>query len=272
MDSTRIEALQALASEVRKDIVRMVGVARSGYIVTPLSVTDVLVYLYWEAMVIHPENCWHKDRDRFFLGMCAATPSLYAVLARRGYFDREELWHYKRLGAMLQPLPGFGRVPGIEAPCILSASELSLVAGCAELLNADDLGHRFFCLIGKEDCINPGFWAEVENVGGKKLHRIVLLVIVPINREEVGKETVVEYAKRFVANGWKVDFADGHDFADMERSFGMSDAKGSLPAAVFVSTLIGKGLSIPETQKAKNSKLLSLQEMDRALEELENGG
>lgn len=272
MDSARIKALQTLASEVRKDIVRMIGVARSGSIETPLSVTDVLVYLYCEAMIIQPENYLRKNRDRFVLGMSAAVPALYAVLARRGYFDREELWHYKRLGAMLTPLPNFGRVPGIDAPCVLSAGEISLVFGLAETLRTDGFDHRIFCLTGKDDCLDPDFWPIVKIIGERGLHRIILLLVVPVNAEKKGKDEAEEYAERLVESGWKVNFANGHDFADMENAFSEYDSNRSAPKAIFVNTLIGKGLSLSETQKAKYSKLLSLQEMDRALEELENGG
>lgn len=272
MIRARIDTLQALASEVRKDVVKMVGIARSGSIVTPLSITDVLVYLYWEAMIIHPENCQRRDRDHFFLGMCAAVPSFYAVLARRGYFDREALWHYKRLGAILQPLPQFGRVPGVDAPCVSSGCELSLVVGLAESLSAEGLDRRIFCLIEKEECANPDFWAEVKNIGMKGLNKIALLIAVQDDGGGIEKAAIGEYVEMFTAAGWQVDFSDGHDYADMERSFVTFGSLGSLPTVVFVSTLTGKGLSLPETRKVKKSGLLSLQEMDRALEELENGG
>lgn len=271
MDSARIETLQALASEVRKDIVRMVGVARSGSIETPLSVTDVLTYLYWEVMTVQPRNYRHKDRDRFLLGVGDAVPALYSVLARRGYFDREELWHYKRLGSMLQPLPDFPRVPGIDGPCVESASEIAVASGMAAILSAESFDSRVFCLIDINDCLNPGFWSEAAVIGKKGLRGMTLLLVNHLNDSEEAKETVAEYAKSFTEKGWYTDFTDGHDFADMERVFSRLDAKNLVPKAVFVSALTGKGLSLPELGQFRNSKMLSVQEMDRALEELENG-
>lgn len=271
MDSVRIEALKTLASDVRKDIVRMVGVARSGSIETPLSMTDVFVYLYCEAMTIEPENHLGKDRDRFLLGMSAAVPALYAVLARSGYFDREELWHYKRLGAMLLPLPDFGRIPGIDAPCLLSACEISLVFGLAESLRMDGFDRRIFCLIGKDECLDRDFWPLVKIIAEEGLYTVVLLLAVPSAGQKAEADCAEAYARRFTENGWEVSFANGHDFADMERAFGGFDPNALKPKAVFVSTLIGKGLSFSQKQRAQYTKLMSLQEMDRALEELENG-
>lgn len=271
MDSARIKTLQALASEVRKDIVRMVGVARSGSIETPLSVTDVLTYLYWEVMIIQPRDYRRKDRDRFLLGLGDAVPALYAVLARRGYFDREELWHYKRLGSVLQPLPDFSRVPGIDGPCVESASEIAVASGLAAILSVESFDSRVFCLIDINDCLHPDFWSEVEVIGKKGLRGITLLLVNQLNDYEEEKQTLAEYAKSFTEKGWHAHFADGHDFADMERVFVRLDDKDRMPKAIFISTLTGKGLSLPESRQFRNSKMLSVQEMDRALEELENG-
>lgn len=271
MDSARIETLQSLASEVRKDIVRMVGVARSGSIETPLSVTDVLTYLYWEAMVVQPQDYRRRDRDRFLLGVGDAVPALYAVLARRGYFDREELWHYKRLGSVLQPLPDFPRVPGIDGPCVESASEIAVASGLATVLRAESFDCRVFCLIDVNDCLNPDFWSEAEVIGKKCLRGITLLLVNQLNDREEEKETIAEYMKSFTEKGWYTDFADGHDFTDIERVFARLDAKNLVPKAVFVSTLTGKGLFLPESGQFRNLKTLNMQEMDRALEELENG-
>lgn len=271
MDSARIEALQSLASEVRKDIVRMIGVARSGSIETPLSVTDVLTYLYWEAMILQPQDHLRRDRDRFLLGVGGAVPALYAVLARRGYFDREELWHYKRLGSVLQPLPDFSRVPGIDGPCVESASEIAVASGLAAVLGAEFFDCRVFCMIDINDCLNPGFWSEADIIGKKGLCGITLLLVNQINDREEEKETIAGYTKNFTEKGWYTDFAEGHDFADIERTFVRLDTEKLVPKAVFVSTLTGKGLFLSESGQSRNLKTLSAQEMDRALEELENG-
>lgn len=274
MDSVREKELRVIASEIRKDIVRMVGVARSGSIEIPLSITDVLVYLYWEELRGRPEKYQFGERDHFLFGMSGAVPALYAVLARQGYFDREELWHYKRLGAMLQPLPDFRRVPGIGAPCVLSGSELSVASGLAWALRSDRPDYRIFCLVGKEDCETPDFWSEAADISAKLLTGIILLIIIPRNIEKSEKETVAGYADKFVENGWAVSFADGHDFIDMEKKWRAEDTEKIILKAVFISAQIGKGLSKTasrKTGKIKYPEPLGIQEMDRALEELENG-
>ena len=69
MDERRIEELKYISSEVRKDILRMVGMARSGPYETPLATASLLVYLYWEELVLIPAEPRRDDRDRFVLGM-----------------------------------------------------------------------------------------------------------------------------------------------------------------------------------------------------------
>ncbi len=76
-----------------------------------------------EEMLLLAHTPKRNDRDRFILGTEDGVPALYSILARRGYYGREELWNYRRLGAMLQALPDFRRTPGIDAPCV--TSELS---------------------------------------------------------------------------------------------------------------------------------------------------
>lgn len=270
MDGAKIEALQEFAAEVRKDIVRMVGVARDGSIEKPLSVADVLAFLYCDEMNTDPISYSAEMRDRFLLGMHSATPALYAVLARKGYFEREELWHYKRLGALLQSLPEYGRVPGIDAPCVRSSSEVALLAGLAQARQADGLDYRIFCLVEISDCLDPIFWIEITEIKESDKHRIMLLINSPLDRKSEG-DSAAHYAARFASIGWRADHADGHDFADMKRAFERSGDSSLAPKVVFVSTLSGKGLSLSEQRRARYFRIKSFQEMESALEELENG-
>lgn len=270
MEVAKIEALREFASEVRKDIVRMVGVARSGTIETPLSVADVLTFLYCEEMNVGPAVCQPRTRDRFLLGMCAATPALYAVLARKGYFDREELWHYKRLGALLQPLPEFRRVPGIDAPCVRQPGGIALLAGLARARQAAGIDYRIFCFIEIRDCLHEVFWSEIKKIREIDLRGTVLLINSPLGMNGKG-DSAAFYAAKFAAAGWSADHADGHDFADMKQALRRSGNFSPTPKAIFLSTLSGKGLSLLEQRKARDFRLKSFQEMENALEELENG-
>ena len=116
MKTSQRRELERIALEVRKDIVRMTGVSRSGHLDSSLSVVDILVFLYWKVLRIRPDEPLWPERDRLVFSKDHACPALYSVLARRGFFERDELWNFRRLGAMLQGRPEHARTPGVDAP------------------------------------------------------------------------------------------------------------------------------------------------------------
>lgn len=264
MEETRLEELRSIASEVRKDIVRMVGVARSGPIETPLSLADLFVYLYWEELIVLPGRHHRNDRDRFVLGIGEATPALYAVLARRGFFDREELWHYRRLGAMLQALPDFRRTPGIDAPCVETGTTLSVASALSQALGNTDTSPRVFCLIGWDSFDLEDFIAGIRSIPSGKNCRLVVIILTPRSCE--GGE-LNERADEFSVCGWDVAFANGNDFVDIEMCFTAVGSEYSRPCAIFLTTDGARSLSF--VSGANGPQTMNLEEMDQALEELE---
>lgn len=265
MTADRLEALADIASEVRKDIVRMVGVARSGSIDIAFSITNLLVYIYWEELLIVPDDIRRSDRDRFLLGIEDGVPALYAVLARRGCFGREDLWHYRRLGATLQPLPELHRVPGIDAPTVPNGNELSVAVGLASAIKMDGLDSRVFCLSDITLCDNDDFVREAETAFSRKLNNIVQLIV--FRRSPEGLLEVAKCEENLKSSGWRTVFADGHDFTDMERAFSSLSSDGGVPTAVLVGT---EPCLLPSEVNGSGAvKVLNIEDMIQVLEELE---
>ena len=86
-----LNALRRVAVELRSDILRMIAAAKSGHPVGSLSMVELLVGLYWHALRHDPQNPGWPERDLFLLSKGHGCPALYAVLAHRGYFKKEEL-------------------------------------------------------------------------------------------------------------------------------------------------------------------------------------
>lgn len=101
----RLQELERLASRTRQLILETVHHANAGHIGGPLSVTDILVSLYFEAMHINPEDHLGRDRDRFVLSKGHSAIALYTVLALRGYFPVEELPTFDEIDSRLQGTP-----------------------------------------------------------------------------------------------------------------------------------------------------------------------
>ncbi|MBR5065201.1 MAG: transketolase, partial [Oscillospiraceae bacterium] len=97
-----IKELKEVCRQVRRDIIIEVADAASGHPGGSLSAVEMLVALYFKVMNIDPKEPQKADRDRFVLSKGHAAPGLYAVLAERGYFDKEELHTLRKLGSKLQ--------------------------------------------------------------------------------------------------------------------------------------------------------------------------
>ena len=261
--------LTSIVAEVRKDIIRMVGIAGSGPLELSLSIADILVYLYWEELVVLPNAHGRNDRDRLFMGVEKAVPALYSVLANRGYFDREELWHYRRLGAMLQALPDPNRTAGIDSPCLCSALELSLASPVAQVLLSIPQRPRVFCFCDNKDFSNS-FFEEVCRTGKAHLSNLVLLIINAKNREGfIDNEMTSKHQNKFLNLGWTVDCVNGNSFVNLERVFSLLDYKNNKPKAIFVEINPNNDYTFIESLKSSKPRIKRLQDIALALEELE---
>ena len=97
--------LQKTANEIRKGIVSGVHAAKAGHPGGSLSAADIFTYLYFEEMNVDPKNPKDPDRDRFVLSKGHTAPGLYAALAEKGYFPKEDLLTLRHLGSYLQGHP-----------------------------------------------------------------------------------------------------------------------------------------------------------------------
>ncbi|MCK5827929.1 transketolase, partial [Candidatus Bipolaricaulota bacterium] len=97
-----IEALKGKANQLRGDVLKTVTVAKSGHPGGALGMADLLTVLYYKYLRHDPRNPQWEDRDRFVLSNGHTCPILYTILADQGYFDRDELWSFRKLGGLLQ--------------------------------------------------------------------------------------------------------------------------------------------------------------------------
>ena len=108
----QFKEVTTFARQMRRDILKMVTDAKSGHPGGSLSITDLLALLYNVEMNIDPMDSHRPNRDRLVLSKGHAAPGLYAALAGRGFFAKEELWHLRKIDAMLQGHPDMKHTPG----------------------------------------------------------------------------------------------------------------------------------------------------------------
>ncbi|MDO9509159.1 MAG: transketolase [Thermovirgaceae bacterium] len=272
MEISQRRALERTAIEVRKDVVRMIGVARSGYVASSLSAVDILVFMYWRLLNIRPEEPRMYDRDRMVLSKGHACPALYAVLANRGFFDRKELWNFRRLGSMLQGHPETPRTPGIDAPGGSLGMGLGLSNGVALALRLDGVGSRVFCLLGDGELQEGAVWEsamQTANLGLGGVTAIVDLNGIQMDGKVVSIKKIEPVKEKFESFGWRSVHADGHDMEDLERAFSVA-LSDSIPSVILAETIPGKGFSMAEKGLIGSSRPLDREMMEQALRELES--
>jgi len=212
-----INELKDVASQVRRDIIRMVHGCQSGHPGGSLGATDIVTALYFDQMQIDPKN-FKMDgagEDMFFLSNGHISPMLYSILARRGYFPVSELATFRRLGTRLQghPTPVEG-LPGIRVASGSLGQGLSVAAGVAQAKKLNSDNHLVFCLMGDGEQEEGQIWEAVMYAPAKNVDNLV--AIVDYNKKQIDGPTdevmnLGDLKAKYEAFGWKVYECNGND-------------------------------------------------------------
>src|SRR5437660_3356959 len=152
--------MEAIAKKLRREIVEMIGAAKSGHPGGSLSAVEVLVTLYFDVMRIDPANPKWPDRDRFILSKGHAAPVLYSVMAERGYPDtpKDKLNTLRQFGSIYQGHPDMRFIPSLEASTGSLGQGLSLGLGMALGARLDNRPTRIYVMLGDGESQEGQVW------------------------------------------------------------------------------------------------------------------
>jgi len=245
------ENLQAVVSQVRRDIVRMVHAVNSGHPGGSLGCVEYLVSLYFKHMN-HNAVDFKMDgvgEDIFFLSNGHISPVMYSVLARAGYFEVSELATFRKLNTRLQGHPTTHE--GLEGIRIASGSlgqglSVALGAAASKKLNGDD--SIVFTLHGDGELQEGQIWEAAMYASAKKVDN--LIAAVDVNEKQIDGSTddvlaMGSLRSKFEAFGWDViDVAQGNDLDAIDAA--ITEAKGKLghgkPVCLLLRTEMGNGV------------------------------
>ncbi len=242
--------LQKMASQVRRDIVRMVHAVSSGHPGGSLGCTDLLTYLYFNRLRYSAENFSMDGRneDMFFLSNGHISPVWYSVLARAEFFPISELATFRKLSSRLQGHPSTDKgLPGIRMASGSLGQGLSVSIGAAtsKRLNNDD--KWVYCLMGDGELQEGQVWEAAMYASARKMGN--LIAIVDYNGRQIDGDLsevldISPLDQKWAAFGWDVYEMDGHDFTDMERVFKSIDANkaNNIPKVILMKTEMGQGV------------------------------
>ncbi len=263
--------LTRIAAEIRKDILKMSFQAKASHLTSALSMVEILTALYFGGVAnVDPLNPHWEDRDRILISKGHGGSALYATLARRGFFPKEELNHYYQNGALLGGHTEY-RVPGVEISTGSLGHGLSIGLGMALAAKHDKKTHRIFALLSDAECQEGEIWQALLVASHHRLDNLVL--IVDYNKfQAIGKiEDVVSFDplhKKFEAFGCRTRECRGHRFSGLLSAFSALLAVKGQPKALIAHTVIGQGVSFMEGDLDWHYKSLSEKEFARAMVEL----
>ena len=267
--------LQKLANEIRKGIVTAVHSAKSGHPGGSLSAADIFTYLYFEEMNVDPVNPKMENRDRFVLSKGHTAPGLYAALAERGFFPKEDLVTLRHVGSYLQGHPDMKQIPGVDMSSGSLGQGISAAVGMAAAGKLDKKDYRVYTLLGDGEIQEGQVWEAAMWAGFKQLDNLV--VIVDNNNLQIDgpiDQVCSPYPidKKFEAFNFHVINIDGNDFDQIRAAFAEARTVKGMPTAIIAKTIKGKGVTFMENNADWHGKGPNDAEYAVAMEDLKKAG
>ena len=267
--------LMKTANEVRKGIVTSVHSAKAGHPGGSLSAADLFTYLYFEELNVDPKDPKKADRDRFVLSKGHTAPGLFAALAEKGFFPKEDLITLRHTGSYLQGHPDMKCIPGVDMSSGSLGQGVSAAVGMAIAAKISGDDYRVYTLLGDGEIQEGQVWEAAMLASHHKLDN--LLVIVDNNNLQIdGEITKVNSPypidKKFEAFNFHVINIDGNDFDQIDAAFKEAKSVKGRPTVIIAKTVKGKGVSFMENQAGWHGKAPNDEEFKIAMADLEKAG
>ena len=249
MEQTKSIRLSRIANNVRKSIIEEVYHAKCGHPGGSLSIADIMTYLYFEEMNIDPHDPKLSGRDRFVLSKGHTAPALYATLAERGFFPKEDLNSLRKTASYLQGHPDMKGVPGVDMSTGSLGQGISTACGMALSSKLDGNPFRVYTILGDGESEEGQVWEAAMFAAHYKLDNLV--AILDLNGLQIdGPITEVmnptPHDEKFLAFGWHVITIDAHDFNQIEAAFNEAKTVKCKPTVIIAKSVKGKGVSYME--------------------------
>ena len=249
MEKSKITELSRIANNLRLSIIEGVYNAKCGHPGGSLSIADIMAYLYFEEMRVDPKNPADPDRDRFVLSKGHTAPALYAALAERGFFPKEDIKTLRKTASYLQGHPDMKGVPGVDMSTGSLGQGISTACGMALSGKLYGKDYRVYAIIGDGESQEGQVWEAAMFAAHYKLDN--LTVVLDLNGLQIdGAITEVmnptPHDEKFLAFGWNVITIDAHNFEEIEAAFKAARQTKGKPTVIIAKSVKGKGVSYME--------------------------
>jgi transketolase len=273
-----LEALKETARSLRLDVLEMTTRVASGHVSSSYSSVEILTALYFGGpkgggilRYRADEPLW-PERDRFIMSKGHGAPVLYAVLARAGYFDREELWGLRTVNRRAEGHPVQYKLPGIETTSGSLGKGISV--GLGHILGGRLNGmadYRVYVLLGDGECQEGQIWEAAMYAAHLKADKLTAIVDYNKYQESgpISRELELEpLSDKWRAFGWHVIEVDGHDIGAIIEALEAVHKVEGRPSVIIAHTVKGKGVSFVEADYTFHGKALTPEQAAKAREEI----
>ncbi|MCK0192697.1 transketolase [Arenibacter sp. F20364] len=269
----KLQELQDLTVQVRRDILRMVHKVNSGHPGGSLGCTEFIVALYNEIMELKDEfDMDGKGEDLFFLSNGHISPVFYSVLARKGYFPVDELNTFRLIDSRLQGHPTTHEgLPGVRIASGSLGQGMSVALGAAQAKKLNKDSNIVYTLHGDGELQEGQNWEAIMYAAGKKVDNIIATIDYNGQQIDGATEDVLpmgDLKKKFEAFGWEVlEIKEGNDLEAILK--GMKEAKSKTgkgkPVCVLLHTIMGHGVDFMMYTHAWHGKAPNDEQLATAL-------
>jgi len=272
-----LKQMQDIATQVRRDIIRMVHGCQSGHPGGSLGCADFMTALYFDVMELDVENFTRsgKGEDMFFLSNGHISPVWYSVLSRRGYFPVSELATFRRLGTRLQGHPSVhDNLPGVRQASGSLGQGLSVAVGAALAKKMDGDDKLVYVLHGDGELQEGQIWEAVMFAGAKGVDNLIATVDVNMLQIDGSTDQVCslgDLRAKFEAFMWEVVEAEGNDMQAIVEGLKKAKAKNKQgkPVVILMRTQMGFGVDFMQNKNKWHGTPPNDEQAAQALAQLE---
>ena len=275
MEQQELGRLTAKAREVRKAVIEAIGSLGIGHIGGCMSIVETLVVLYYRFMNVDPANPRKPDRDKLVLSKGHAGPTLYAILADRGFFPREWLSTLNRGGSRLPSHCDMNLTPGVDMTTGSLGQGLSAAVGMALGHRLDGRHSTIYAVIGDGECHEGQVWEAAMAAAHFRLDNLIAFLDYNKLALDGSLEEIMEIADitaKWVSFNWFVQRIDGHDYRQLEHAILRAKGERGRPSMIVLDTVKGKGCSFAENRVESHHMSFDMTKAREAIAALDREG
>jgi len=259
LDENTIKSLTIKAAEIRMMTLDAIGYLGVGHVGGCMSLVEILTLLYYRHMQIDPKNPKKRDRDQLIVSKGHAGPTLYSILADKGFFPVEKLHTLNQGGTDLPSHCDKNLTPGIDMTTGSLGQGLSAAIGIALGNRIDGIDSKIFVIVGDGECNEGQVWEAAQAAAQFKLNH--LIAFTDYNKLQLDGfmqdiMSIEDIEAKWTSFGWFVQRVNGHDFAEMDRAIEHAKNEPFRPSMIILDTIKGKGVSFAENEVANHNMKL----------------